>query len=681
METNTAVNNFRGKIPRFMHPKTVLLQLKKYARTAQEFGTKLRHRLQKALHTPQIARIPKDSALALVALGVVYGDIGTSPLYALKECFFNKTHGVSPTPENIYGILSLVFWSLMIVVTFKYLTKVMRAENHGEGGILALLALVVSGKDTGKISNALRWFALGGAALLFADGFITPVISVYGSVEGAVTYNLIPKNWTPYLVTGILIGLFVVQQFGTERVGRVFGPIMLVWFLVIGALGLPAIVHNPEILRAINPYYALSFFSHHHWHGFLTLGLVVLVITGGEALYADMGHFGRRTITIAWYAVVLPGLLLSYFGQGAWLLGHQNALSTEIDPLFVLAPVWFQKPFVILAVAAAIIASQALISGAFSLCRQLVQQGFFPRVEIRHTSCDHEGQIYAPLINWALCTGCLALAYLFRSTGSSGLATAYGIAVTGTMSITSVLYGFWLVRCQKWRPQTAGLLTALFLVVDLAFFGANTVKFFDGGYLPIGVALMLFTLMSTWYICRRLLKEKLFASSITIKQFIEDERFPLTSRVKGVAIVMTSIEGVVGNALMHNYKHNKVLHETILFLTMVTKRKPEIPAAERLKITDYGHGVYDLNAYYGFMQTPSVLEVLKIARSQGVPIGDDRSYFLGRETTIVRAGYHKELSRWRAGIFWFISKFAIPAANYFGIPWNQVVELGMYVEI
>lgn len=643
--------------------------------------SRLRQKIKDTCTREKLGEARKQSTMALIALGVVYGDIGTSPLYALKECFFSKTHGIQPTPENIFGILSLVAWSLFFVVTFKYLSKVMRAENQGEGGILALLALIVSGKDTSRLSNNLRYLALAGAALLFADGFITPVISIYGSMEGAADYDLIPKTWIPKLVIGILTGLFAVQSGGTARIGMLFGPIMLLWFICLGALGLPAILQNPTVLHAMNPYYAVKFLTHNPWHGFLSLGLVVLVITGGEALYADMGHFGRRTIARAWYGLVLPCLLLSYFGQGAWLLSHQTSITAATNPLFVLAPAWFQKPFAILAAAAAIIASQALISGAFSLYRQLAQQGFVPRPEIRHTSPDHEGQIYVPAINWGLYLGCIFLAYFFRVEGATGLATAYGIAVTGTMGITSILYGFFLVRCKNWTPQRALLLVTPIVIVDLAFFGANSVKFLDGGYLPIGAAAVFFLIMTTWYICRQALKEEFLSSTPSIEMFMEDEHFPRIHRVKGTAVAMTPIEGIIGNALMHNFKLNKTLHELVLCLTINTKRVPEIPHNKRLRVKEFGAGMYSLVADYGFMQSPSMSEILSCAQKQGVPVGTDISYLLSRETIFVKQGYKLPVSRWRVQLFAIINLFSISAARYFGIPNNRVAELGKYVDL
>lgn len=622
-------------------------------------------------------RFKKEAFLALTALGVVYGDIGTSPLYALKECFFDKSHGVPPDPSNIYGILSLVFWSLTIVITIKYLVNIMRAENQGEGGILALLALVVSGKDTSLRARRLRWLGLTGAALLFADGFITPVISVYGAVEGAQSYGWVSQSSVAPIVFGILVGLFCVQKWGTERIGTLFGPVMFVWFLTIGIFGVRQIVADPRILAAMNPAYAVAFFAHHRLHGFLTLSLVVLAITGGESLYADMGHFGRRPIATAWSLVML-GLVTNYFGQGAWLLQHPT---TTAHPFFAIVPQKLQAPFVLLATISAVIASQALISGAYSLCRQLVQQGFCPRLIVRHTSAHHEGQIYVPATNWFLLTGCLLLAWKFRDTGSSGLAAAYGIAVTGTMITTSILFGFWLRTCQHQSALRAWGLVSCFLLVDLAFFAASITKLADGGYIPLGVASVLLATMTSWYLCRQALKNKLLSASLPISTFVANTNLQKIRRAPGTAVVMTPIEGVVGTALMHNFKHNKVLHEIILFVTIVTKRLPEISRTDRLKITEHGAGLFSLQVNYGFMESPAIEDILRLAAEQGVPVGNDVSYFLGRETIIALSGRGHNVRRWRVKIFQLTSQLSVSAAQYFGIPSNRVVELGLYVEL
>ncbi|MCC6999313.1 MAG: potassium transporter Kup [Deltaproteobacteria bacterium] len=645
---------------------------------------------------------PKGSTaiLALGALGVVYGDIGTSPLYALKECVA-LPHGVNVVEHgigqaiagaipggsqmasmsivnqtNIFGLLSLIFWSITLVVVFKYLIFVLRADNRGEGGVLALLALVAGDERTR--SNAKKVLVLAGlfgAALLYGDGMITPAISVLSAVEGL---KVATHTFEPYVIPitcGILIGLFLVQKRGTAGIGKVFGPVTMLWFISIGVLGIPWIVGNPAILRAINPQYAVEFFIANKWHGFLVLGSVVLCITGGEALYADMGHFGRKSIRVAWYAVVFPALLLNYFGQGAMLLKNPAAAH---NPFFELVPHALLYPMVALATTATVVASQALISGAFSLTRQAVQLGYSPRVTIIHTSGEAEGQIYIPEVNNILMVACIGLVLSFQESGR--LAAAYGIAVTGTMGITSML--FYVVARERWKwPLGKALgIVALFLIFDLAFFTANAAKFMHGGWFPIAVAAAMYIVMTTWKRGRALLNKRIQEASLPLDLFMNDLETQKPHRVSGTAVFMTSNPTGTPVVLLHHFKHNKVLHEQVVLLSIVTERVPEVPASERLEVKEHGMGFWQVTAYYGFMQTPNVPQLLSTCKKQGLKIKDhDTSYYLGRETLL--ASKAKGLARWRKTLFGFLSRNARTATAFFGIPPNRVVEIGAQIEL
>ncbi len=632
-----------------------------------------------AVHGAKKVQTRSDLAkLSLGALGVVYGDIGTSPLYALKECLSGE-HGVAPTHANVMGLLSLVFWSLTLVIVMKYLSFIMRADNHGEGGILALLALLrgKGGETRRKSAAVLLLMGLFGAALLYGDGIITPAISVLSAVEGLeVATNTFQPFVLPVTVA-ILIGLFVAQKRGTAGIGAIFGPAMLVWFGSIAITGVIWIAKVPSVLMAVNPAYAIAFFVDHRLHGFLVLAAVVLCITGGEALYADMGHFGVRPIRIAWYSIVFPCLLLNYFGQGAVVL--TKGAAAVANPFFAMVDGWMVYPFVVVATVATVIASQALISGAYSLTQQAVQLGYWPRVSIVHTSGDAEGQIYIPEVNNALMVACCILVLAFRK--STNLASAYGIAVTGTMSITSILFYAVARERWKWGRLHAGAITALFLSFDLAFFFANATKVADGGWVPLAMALVVFTTMTTWKRGRDTLYAFLRGITLPLDMFMEDMSRQEPHRVKGTAVFMTSNPEGAPPVLLHHFKHNKVLHQKVVLLAITTHHEPEVPASERIQvIRDLGHGFHQVTAAYGFMQTPNVLDVLQRCADAGlVTDKNDTSFFLGRETLIItdRPG----MAKWRKILFAFLSRNARPANAFFRIPPNRVVELGTQIEL
>jgi KUP system potassium uptake protein len=611
----------------------------------------------------------------LAATGVVFGDIGTSPLYALKECV-DPDHGAAATRDNLFGILSLIFWSLTMVVTVKYLTFIMRADNRGEGGILALLALAPHGKPNSARIGWIAGLVLFGAALLYGDGVITPAISVLSAVEGlgVATTRLTPAI-VPLTVV-ILIGLFWVQKRGTASIGNVFGPIMVVWFVTLAVLGVQQIVRYPSILGALAPTHAVRFMVNHGWHGFLVLGSVVLVITGGEALYADMGHFGPRPIRVAWFALVMPSLLINYFGQAAAVILHPDFAS---NPFYAVVPGPLLYPMVALSTAATIIASQALISGAYSLTRQAVQLGFCPRVTILHTSESAEGQIFIPEVNTALAIACVWLVLSFKE--SSALAAAYGIAVTGTMGITSIVYYVVLRRTWHWPLWRALPLVALFLSFDIPFFAANALKFFNGGWFPIAVALAIFLVMTTWRTGRTILGRNIAAKLLPIDVFLADVATHKPHRVQGTAVFMSSNPHGVPIVLLHFWKHNRVLHETIVLLSVTSEAVPEVRAKERVQCTALGQGFFQVTAHYGFMETPNVPQIMDVAATRfGVPHSPERtSYFLGRETLLTTGSSH--MFRWRKALFSFISRNARSATQYFGIPPDRVVELGMQIDL
>jgi KUP system potassium uptake protein len=626
-------------------------------------------------HAPGQARWP----LLLGALGVVFGDIGTSPLYAIKECFSPASvHRVDPTPANVLGILALVVWSLMMSVTIKYLTFIMKADNHGSGGILALLALVPpkgGEKPATGAGGPLVLLALFGAALLYGDGIITPAISVLSAMEGLEIATTSLKPAVLPMTLGILLGLFLIQKRGTAGVGRVFGPLTLVWFAMIAVLGARYIVMNPAVLAAVDPRHAIRFFMVQKTHGILLLGAVVLCITGGEALYADMSHFGLGPIRADWYFVVLPALLLNYFGQGALLLQHPEAAA---NPFYALVPSWALYPAVIVSTGAAIVASQALISGAFSLTQQAVQLGYFPRVTIVHTSKETEGQIYIPEINRALLVACIWLVLSFKT--STALAATYGIAVTITMAITSLVYYVVVTRRWGWPVWKALPPVLLFLAVDLTFLAGNIPKVAHGGWFPLLVAGLVFIVMTTWKSGRRILGESFKSNILPLEAFLEDVAQTKPHRVKGTAVFMSSNPLGTPPVLLHHFKHNQVLHEQVVLLSITNERIPEISSEERVTVVDKGDGFFRVTARYGFMQTPNVPTVMLACKDHGLVIElRNTSYYLGRETLLPTG--RSKMMKWRKGLFAFISRNARPATAYFGLPPGRVVELGMQIDL
>jgi KUP system potassium uptake protein len=592
----------------------------------------------------------------------------------MRECFFGS-HSVPPTHENVLGVLSLIIYSLLLVISVKYIAIVMRADNQGEGGILALTALLPSRAGNGPRWPTLILMGIFGAALLYGDGMITPAITVLGAVEGLKVATPLVEAYVVPIAVALLIGVFVIQRHGTHRVGGLFGPIMVGWFLVIAALGVSWLVEEPVVLTAIDPRYALAFFREHGWHGFAVLGAVFLVVTGGEALYADMGHFGRRPIRIAWFALVLPALLLNYFGQGAMLLVNPKAAE---QPFFLLAPDWALFPLVGLATAAAIIASQALISGAFSLTRQAIQLGYCPRLDIEHTSSHEIGQVYVPQVNWALMVSTIAIVIGFGS--STALAAAYGIAVTLTMVITTVLLHVVATERWRWPPAVALGVTAVFLTVDLAFFGANALKIAHGGWLPLFIGALLFTLMTTWKTGRQIVAQRLTARAVPLEEFMAriDESRP--ARVPGTAVFMTAQPRGTPPALAHNLRYNKVLHEHVVTLMVTTQPVPHVSADEQITVRPLGQGLFDLVVRYGFMEDPDVPDALARARERGLELDDeDVTFFLGRETLIVTRA--PGMAIWRERLFVLMARNAVRATAFFRLPPERVVELGVQVEL
>ena len=627
-------------------------------------------------HQPSVPRGRYLATLCIVALGVVYGDIGTSPLYAIRECFYGP-HAVAPTRDHVLGVLSLIFWALVLVVSVKYLVFVLRADNQGEGGILALTALATPISPTGRSERPLLvLIGIFGAALLYGDGIITPAISVLGAMEGLSVATPILQPYVVPMTIVTVAGLFLFQSRGTSGVGKIFGPVTLFWFAVLAILGGLQIARQPSVIAAINPVYAFGFFRDTGWQGYLVLGSVFLVVTGGEALYADMGHFGTRPIRIDWFVIALPSLLLNYFGQGALLLDDPAAAE---NPFYLLAPAWAIYPLIVLAVAAAIIASQAVISGAYSLTMQAVQLGFSPRIRIDHTSTREFGQIYIAGVNWALMAGCMAIVLGFRT--SSNLAAAYGIAVTSTMVITTLL--LYVVARERWgwNAPAAAALTALFLIADLAFFGANIVKVAHGGWLPLLLAMVIFAVMTTWKRGRRVLAERIQTEARPLDDFLKEVLRQPVTRVPGTAVFMSGTASRTPPALRHNLEHNKVLHDRVVFVTVKTRQTPHVPEKDRLEVEDFGNGLYRVKMYYGFMDEPNIPQALEGAANRGFAIVDpkDATYFLGRETII--ATRRPGMALWRERLFAFIARNATTATAYFGIPPNRVVELGEQIEI
>jgi KUP system potassium uptake protein len=595
-------------------------------------------------------------------------------LYALRECFFGS-HSVPPTHENVLGVLSLIIYSLLIVISIKYIAIVMRADNQGEGGILALTALIPQRPASQRSLPLLVLMGIFGAALLYGDGMITPAITVLGAVEGLKVVTPVFDAYVVPIAVAILIGVFAIQRHGTHRVGRLFGPIMVLWFIAIAVLGIASMVHQPVVVTAVDPRHAVTFFREHGWHGFAVLGAVFLVVTGGEALYADMGHFGKRPIRFAWFSLVLPALLLNYFGQGALLL--ENPAAAE-QPFFLLAPGWALLPLVVLATAAAIIASQALISGAFSLTQQAIQLGYSPRLDIDHTSHHEMGQVYVPQVNWALMVSTILIVVGFGS--STALAAAYGIAVTLTMVITAMLLLVVAIERWHWPPAAAYTVTGIFLLIDLAFFGANALKITHGGWLPLVIGAWLFTLMTTWKTGRMLVAARLTARAVPTQEFLKTVEETQPARVPGTAVFMTAQPTGTPPALAHNLRYNKVLHEHVVTLVVPTQPVPHVPPEEQVSYRPLGHGVFELAVRYGFMEDPNVPEALDRAAAQGLHIDrDDVTYFLGRETLIVTKA--PGMVTWRERLFVLMARNAVRATTYFRLPPERVVELGVQVEI
>lgn len=618
--------------------------------------------------------------LAVAAIGIVFGDIGTSPIYAFRETFTSEHHRLVVDQLHIYGVLSLIFWSMMIVVTLKYVSVIMRADNKGEGGSLALLALI--NRET---HSAKRWTApivmLGvfATALFYGDSMITPAMSVLSASEGLVTVD---PHFEPYILpiaVGILVGVFSIQAHGTARVGQFFGPIMILYFVVLAVLGIIHIARDPSILLALNPWHAVVFFQEEQVLAFLALGSVVLAITGAEALYADMGHFGRNPIRVSWLFFVLPGLMLNYLGQGAMLLSLDAAGAAEAiqNPFFMLAPEDFRLPLVVLAILATIIASQAVISGAFSLTQQAIQLGFMPRLRILHTSASAAGQIYIPVINWALCVAVIVLVLFFGS--SSNLAAAYGIAVTGAMFIDTCLLAVVLFSLWKWNKLLASLVLAVFFIIDLAYFSANLTKVPDGGWFPLAVGLFAFTMLTTWSRGRKLMIERMREAAMPVKVFVTSAANSAT-RVPGTAVFMTSTADGVPHALLHNLKHNKVLHERVILLTVKIADVPFVVQENRCQIESLGQGFHRLVIKFGFMQEPDVPAALKLVTGCGAEFKMmDTSFFLARQTLL--PSERPGMALWRERLFAWMMRNAESAMDFFKLPTNRVVELGSQVEI
>jgi len=614
--------------------------------------------------------------LALAALGVVYGDIGTSPLYAIRESFYGP-HGIPVTPGNVLGVLSLVFWSLVLVVTIKYHIVIIRADNKGEGGVLALMALVNGSRLARGLTPRRIMIVLGifGSALLYADGALTPAISVLSAVEGLEIATPALASWVIPVTLGILIGLFLLQSRGTARIGAMFGPVMLVWFAVLGVLGLSEIVRQPGVLAAVSPEHAVRFFAENLGRGFVVLGAVFLVVTGGEALYADLGHFGHRAIQIAWFSVALPSLLLNYFGQGALLLRDP---ATAENPFYHLAPSWGLYPLIALATAATIIASQAVISGAFSLTRQAVQLGYSPRLRLEHTSSREIGQIYVPAVNWGLMLLTCALVLGFRK--STNIAGAYGVALSTLMLITTLMFYVMSREVWRWSIPRAALVVGLFLLMDIPFFAANALKIRYGGWVPLAIAAVIFTLMTTWKRGREILGKRMLEKTMPLKMLLADLAAEPPIRVPGTAVFMYGTTDGTPPALIHNLAHNKVLHEKIVFLTVVTHDVPHVPAAERVTVKRIGKGFHSVIASYGFMDDPDIGDVLGACRVQSLDIRiEGTTFFLGRETLVTSERHG--MAQWRENLFAFMSRNALRATAFFKIPANQVFEVGAQVEL
>jgi KUP system potassium uptake protein len=612
--------------------------------------------------------------LSITALGVVYGDIGTSPLYALKECF-NPVHGLIPNHDNVLGVLSLIFWSLIIVVTIKYHIFIIKFDNEGEGGILALMELVRSKKNKGAMAFVIITIGLFGASLLYGDGIITPAISVLSAVEGLNVATTYFEHYIIPLTLIILFVLFYFQKRGTTGIGKIFGPLTFIWFITIGTLGIGAIISNPEVLYAVNPAFAIKFFIHNGFLGFIVLGAVFLCTTGGEALYADMGHFGHKAIQIAWFTTALPSLLLNYFGQGAMLLKNPDAVK---NPFYYLAPEWALYPMVVLSTIATVIASQAVISGAFSLTQQAIQLGYLPRVSIIHTSQDEKGQIYIPRVNWLLFIAIVFLVLEFKS--SSNLAAAYGVAITTTMVITTLLAYVAMRKLWKWSVAASLLVAAFFLVMDISFFSSNMLKILQGGWVPLALGTFIYFIMTTWNWGRRLLLVQILRETQPIEKFIDEFMSTRIMSTPGTAIYMSSNPKGTPPALVKNLKHNRILHKQIIVLSIIFENIPHVDTEKTIEIENPTEGFYRVMAKYGFMDNANIQQILDILNKKDIQVKMEKStFFLGRELLIVKdkAG----LLRFRKKLFALLSRNSQRITEFFDIPNDRVFEVGSQIEI
>jgi KUP system potassium uptake protein len=614
-------------------------------------------------------------SLTLGALGVVFGDIGTSPLYAMRA---SVAAAGGPSTAAVFGCVSLIFWALIVVVTIKYVFLILRADNNGEGGVMALAALAHRAPVSRRAKTAIGVVALLGLALFYGDGMLTPAISVLSAVEGIAVDNDALKHLVLPLTLAILIGLFAVQNHGTNRIGRLFGPIILVWFLALSAMGVMAIIRAPQILQAVNPAYAIKLFALEPWTAFVALGSVVLAVTGCEALYADMGHFGARAIRWAWLFVAAPALLLNYFGQGALLLVQPEAAPVLF---FAMVPGWAHVPMVILATLATIIASQAVISGVYSITRQAVQLGQLPRMETRHTSAEEMGQIYVPRINALLCIGVVLIVMIFKS--SEALATAYGIAVTGVMVISTLLVGVVAIHRWHWRPALVYAVFGVLGLIDVAFLASNGLKIAEGGWLPLAAAVGVFVVMDTWRVGRRVHLEKMRDGALTLDHFLERaDRF--SQRIAGTAVFLSPRLDIVPGALLHSLKHYHVLHERVVICAISVADTPHVSETRRVSVEKLGKGFFAVRISYGFFETPDVPATLSGARSQGLVLDPDTTtFFLGRETLV--PAYQKtdspSLKGWRVGLYMWLASHALSPARFYRLPPGRVVELGTQVSI
>ena len=619
---------------------------------------------------------PKDGlpTLMIGAIGVVYGDIGTSPLYTMKESFLGP-HPLAVDPLHIFGVLSLIFWSLMMIVTFKYVFVAMRADNKGEGGSFALLSLIARNLEGKRWTASLVLLGVLATCLFYGDAMITPAISVLSAVEGLIIVEARLQPLVIPIAIGILIALFLVQARGTAKVGRLFGPVVLVYFAVLAVLGVSNIMAHPEILGILNPYWAAKFFLINPKLAFLALGSVFLAVTGAETLYADMGHFGRRAIGFSWLGLVYPCLMLNYMGQGALLLGHPEAAT---NPFYLMAPEWARLPLVGIATAATIIASQAVISGAFSVTHQAVQLGFLPRLKTLHTSERAAGQIYIPIVNWGLLVMVILLVFGFRE--STRLASAYGIAVTGTMLITTVMLGFLVFQVWRWNRIVAATVIGLFLLVDSAYFASNITKIPDGGWFPLLVAAIGFTVLTTWATGRRLMRERLAESALPLPVFIKSVATSV-HRVRGTAVFLSSSADTVPPALLHNLKHNQVLHERVIILNVKVEEVPHVNPAKRLEVHDAGQGFYRVILHYGFMEEVDIPRDLARIKECGPAFNMmSTSFFLGRQK-LIQSSKRQGMAPWRERLFAWMLKSSESAMEFFRLPTNRVVELGSQLQI